>query len=179
VVALRGARDRADLLPDRRQSDNYAASGKISSDRENANLPSRDTHETGLIMAMTIYDFAGKHEASSVPELENVLQKRYGSGRNGFWISHGKEIHPCMSLLVNGELSTVLYLPEEDHPGFASVGRIDGLDRIGFTTFSYDTLKQEQEFINSQVIPFASALLAAKDFLAMKALPKSIEWDEL
>ena len=130
-------------------------------------------------ITMTIYDFAGRHEVNNISALETVLQTRYGLHRNGFWISHHEERNPVLSLLVAGDLATALYFPYEGHPGFTSVGRVEGLDQNEFTTFSYDTIEQEQDFINSQIITFSNALLAAKDFFASKGLPKSIQWFEL
>jgi hypothetical protein len=56
---------------------------------------------------------------------------------------------------------------------------VEGLDVQKFTTFCIDSVEQELEVLNSQVIHFSAALLAAMDFFASKALPKSIKWDEL
>jgi hypothetical protein len=130
-------------------------------------------------LAITIYDFAGKHKTNNILELEDVLNAGYSLRRNGFWISHDEEQNPTLAILVADDLAVVHYFPFTGHPGFVSVGKIEVLDKDGFTTFSYDTIEQEQEVINSQVIPFSSALLAAKDFFAASDLPKSIEWLEL
>jgi hypothetical protein len=128
---------------------------------------------------MTIWDLKGKHEAKTILELETVLQERYEPGVNSFWLSHDDEKHPTTALLVKGDLSTLLYVPREGHPGFTPVGGVKGLDEKEFTIFSIDTVEQELEVLNSQVVPLSTALSAARDFFASKELPKSYEWQEL
>jgi hypothetical protein len=128
---------------------------------------------------MTIDDFKGTCQASNAAELETILRKRYGSGVNGFWLSHDNERHPTVSLLVKGDLSTLLYVPRESHPGFIPVGCAEGLDRKENTTFSIDTIEQELEVSNEAVVRFSTAVSVAKDFFASKELPTSIEWMEL
>ena len=130
-------------------------------------------------MSMTIWDFVGHYEANNPSELESVLRKKYGPGVNGFWLSHDKERNPTLALLVKGDLATLSYFPSPAHPGFTPVGGIEGLDKNGTTTFSIDTIEQETEFPNEQVVPFSTALSVAKDFLTSKELPRSIEWTEL
>ena len=82
-------------------------------------------------MSMTIWDFDGRHEASSPAELELILRKRYKPEVNGFWLSHDNEKHPTMPMLVNGDLATLGYFPRESHPGFTPTGGIAGLDKKG------------------------------------------------
>jgi len=130
-------------------------------------------------MSMTIWDLKGKHEANDISEFESVLDKRYGPDVNAFWMMHDEELNPAISLLVRGDLSYIHYFPVEGHPGFASVGSIEDLDMDGFTTFRFETLEQEQEIWNRQVIPASAAMSAAKDFFNSKELPKSILWNEL
>src|SRR5271157_2762678 len=126
-------------------------------------------------MNMRIWDFEGAYEANNISELDAVLQKRYGPGLNGFWLSHDNEKYPTISLLVKGDLSTLLYVPRESHPGFTPVGRVEGLDRTGNTMFSIDTIEQELEVSNEAVVLFSTALSVAKDFFASKELPGSID----
>ena len=130
-------------------------------------------------MSMTIWDFGGRHQASSPSELELILRKRYEPGVNGFWLWHDNEKHPTMSMLVNGDLATLGYFPRESHPGFTPTGGIAGLDKNGTTRFNIDAVEQETEIWNEQVVPFSTAVSVAKDFLASKELPPSIEWTEL
>jgi hypothetical protein len=130
-------------------------------------------------MSLTIEDLDGKHEASSLAEFQIVLEARYGPDANSFWISHDGEKNPVISLLVKGNLSCIHYFPYEGHPGFVSVGTVEGLDREGFTTFRFETLEQEEEIWNHHVILASASMSAAKDFFISKELPKSIEWTEL
>jgi hypothetical protein len=130
-------------------------------------------------MSLTIYDFSGWHKADNLCAVEEILSKRYGPSANGFWISNDDDKMPVISLLVKESLATLVYFPSEGHPGFVPVGGMTGLDKIGFTAFRHETIEQEIEIPNSQVVPFASALQAAEDFYESKALPKSIEWTEL
>ena len=130
-------------------------------------------------MSLEVEDFEGKYEVHNISDLEPVLQKRYGHGLNGFWISRDTERYPVISLLVNNSLATLLYVPNEGHPGFASVGQSNGLEKEGFTTFCVDTVEQEQEVVNNQVVPVSAGLLAIYNFFDSKELPKSIEWIEL
>ena len=130
-------------------------------------------------MSLTIQDFGGRCEVNSISDLEHVLSRRYGPGVNGFWISHSNEEFPTLALLVNGNHAVLHYFPVANHPGFVSVGREEGLDPKGFTTFSIDTVEQETELWNGHVVDFSKAMAAAKDFFAANELPKSIDWDEL
>lgn len=128
---------------------------------------------------MTIFDLKGRHEASALSELESILEIRYGPGVNSFWLTHESQAHPTMSLLVTGELSTLVYVPEEGHPGYTPLGNVDGLNLERFTPFSIDTIDQELEVWNRQVVSISTALSAAKDFFHSPELPKSIQWEEL
>lgn len=130
-------------------------------------------------MNMRIEDFEGAYEASDISELEMVLQKRYGPGVNGFWLSHDNEKYPSVSLLVRGDLACLHYFPADSHPGFLSVGSIQELKPDESTIFFLDNPNQEQEIPNSSVISFYEAVEVAKGFFASKELPGSIEWLEL
>ena len=130
-------------------------------------------------MNMRIEDFEGAYEASDISELETVLQKRYGPGVNGFWLSHDNKKHPSVSLLVKGDLACLHYFPTDSHPGFLSVGSVQELNPDEATIFFLDNPDQEQEMPNSSVIHFSKAVQVAKDFFASEELPRSIEWLEL
>jgi hypothetical protein len=130
-------------------------------------------------MSMKIEDFEGIYEVNNMSELGTILQKRYGPGVNGFWLSHDNDKYPAISLLVKGDLATLLYVPRESHPGFTPVGRVADLDKKETTTFSVDTIEQEMEISNKAIVLFSTALSVAKDFFTSKELPRSIEWVEL
>jgi len=130
-------------------------------------------------MNLTIYDFSGRHEAHNSSEFGEILSKRFGPAVNAFWISHNDELKPVLSLLVKENLATLVYFPSEGHPGFVPVGETSVSNNTGFTTFRQETIEQEIEIPNSQVVTFDSALRAAEDFSELRSLPKSIAWTEL
>lgn len=130
-------------------------------------------------MGLTLYDFSGRHEADTVTSLREILQRRYGPSVNGFWISHNDDPNPVLSLLVKDDLATLVYIPSEAHPGFVPISRICELSMEEFTTFRSETIEQELEVPNSQVVLFADAERAVEDFFESKELPKSLDWFEL
>jgi hypothetical protein len=130
---------------------------------------------------MRIEDFNGIiHHASDIEEIDNILRKRYGKGVNEFWISHGDERFPVISLQVSGRLACLHYIPRKRHAGFVSLGDLKslGLEPGGETTF-YVGPTTPIWALNEQVISFSDALKVVHEFSANPALPKSIRWFEL
>jgi Immunity protein Imm1 len=83
-------------------------------------------------------------------------------------------------ILVNKQLAKLDYFPdEEDHPGYYSIGRVPLLPADGTTVFFMNSPKEEEHVFNGAIVPFADALVAAKEFLASTQLPPSIKWFEL
>jgi len=76
---------------------------------------------------MRIYDYETVHNVTKPTDIETVLSKRYGAGRNSFWLSHGDKKYPAINIMVTGDISYVHYFSREGHPGFASVGNLPGL----------------------------------------------------
>jgi hypothetical protein len=130
-------------------------------------------------MALRIEDFGGSYYAATTAEVENALAKRYGSGVNEVWLSHEGHKFPALSIVVNGELASLNYFPEEDHPGFVSSGNIDGMNQDGYTTFYINTPSEKHEVWNGAVVSLQTAVAASKEFLHNEQLPPSIEWSEL
>jgi Immunity protein Imm1 len=124
-------------------------------------------------MSRTIFD------ASSKDGVEEILLKRYTKDVNAFWLYHEPRKKPLLLILVKNQLANVHYFPDEEHPGFASVGDMPSLPANGFTLFYMRSPKEEEYISNDLIVPFADALAAAKEFLANTALPPSIEWFEL
>ena len=75
---------------------------------------------------MRIQDYDSVCNVKSPADIEAALSKRHGDGVNAFWLSHGSKLHPVMSILVKGGVAYVLYIPNDDHPGFASVAKFSG-----------------------------------------------------
>ena len=80
---------------------------------------------------------------------------------------------------MDGELTYLHYFPNEDHPGFASVGELKNLRPGGESTFLLETLTYSLQVLNEYVVLFSEALEAAQEFAKSPALPKSLQWDEL
>ena len=129
---------------------------------------------------MRIEDFFQNTLVHEESDLEVFLSRRYGDGVNSFWLHHFDELPlPAISLLVKGDISSLVYFPAKSHPGFKSVGHLKDLAPDGTTTFFLDNLKQRQELLNDSVVSFQVALQVAKEFLISGDLPTAIEWFEL
>jgi len=129
-------------------------------------------------MTLRIQDFENTRNADDVNELERALRVRHDDA-NSFWLSHGKETKPALSILVRGDLAYLHYFPDDSHPGFSSIGAVRELKRDGTTTFFLDTPEQEQEIVNSSIVSFSEAVKVAKEFFISKDLPEAIKWFEL
>jgi hypothetical protein len=129
-------------------------------------------------MTVRIQDFESTRNAKDVNELERALRSRHGDA-NSFWLSHGEETKPALSILVRGDLAYLHYFPNDSHPGFASIGTVRELKPDHTTTFFLDTPDQEQEIMNNSIVSFSEAVQAAKAFFISKDLPAAIRWVEL
>jgi|SRR5215472_9672814 len=127
---------------------------------------------------MRIEDYESKHDVADPADIRTVLSKRY-SGRNTFWLFHGDEEFSEMNILVNGELAYVHFFPREGHPGLASVGTLPSLRPGEDMVFFLYNSREPIEVMNESVIPFSSAMEAAREFAISKILPKCIRWRSL
>jgi hypothetical protein len=96
-----------------------------------------------------------------------------------FFLHHEPRENPSLWILVNNQLANLHYFPDEEHPGYASIGDLPLLPADGFTIFFMRSPKEEEYISNDLIVPFADALAAAKEFLVSTAFPPSIEWFEL
>ena len=127
---------------------------------------------------MKIEHFGGFIECNEIKEFESILNIRYGKGANEFWI-YGENRYPCLSIMVNCEYAYLHFFPEHKHPGFQSIGMNTDLPEGEMSIFYTNTIDEEIEIINDAVIPFSTAVTAAKEFFITSELPKCIEWFEL
>ena len=127
---------------------------------------------------LVVEHFGGTVECKTIGELEKILEIRYGTGVNEYWI-YGKEKNPCLAVLVNNKYATLTYFPEEEHPGYQSVGKDTDLDFDEYTIFYVNTPTEEMEVHNFSVISFSKALEATKEFFLSLSIPNCLEWDEL
>ena len=129
---------------------------------------------------MKVEDINGVCEAATFQELETRLMRRHGDGFNSFWLSHGGEDYPTLSLLVKGELATLAYITAKSDAGFRSVGNMLELTPGEMTTFSISMNRADDICVlNDAVLPFSAALRAAKEFFVSKDLPASVKWLDL
>ena len=129
---------------------------------------------------MRIQNYQDVWEVRSAVELEAILVKKPQSDVNEYWLSHGEEKYPAISLLVKGEIASLSYLPEGGHPGYVSAGKVPGLDLFENTQFSTTRNRADDVSVSNQhVIPSSDAVAAAKEFLISTDLPKNVEWSKL
>jgi hypothetical protein len=127
---------------------------------------------------MKIEDYDSVCDAASPADIEAALRKRHGDGINAFWLSHGSRLHPVLSILVKGDLAYLLYIPNEDHPGFTSVSELP-VARPHETTVFFVTPNEKAWIVNGAVVPFSDALRVAQEFAISAAMPRSMRWFEL
>jgi Immunity protein Imm1 len=125
---------------------------------------------------MRIQDNDSVFNVTSPQDIEAALRRRHSPDRNSFWLSHGAELYPVINIMMRGDLAYLTYIPNEDHPGFTSVGISDAR---GDTTFFHNDSNEETEIANYSVVPFSDALNAAQEFAISKEMPKCIRWTSL
>jgi hypothetical protein len=124
---------------------------------------------------MTIVDFESVYQTTDIHQFESILTKRYGEGINAFWLSFDSHGYPKIGLLVKGDLAYIRYIPKEYDAGFTSVGTVSELP--GYTTTFHLTNTGDCGYAsNEAVVPFSTALRAAKEFFFSNKLPTSVEW---
>ncbi len=127
---------------------------------------------------MKIEHFGGLIECNEIKEFESILNLRYGKEVNEFWI-YGQDRYPCLSIMVNGEYAYMHFFPEHKQPGFQPIGMNTDLPEGEISIFYTNTVDEEIEIINDFVIPFSTAVTAAKEFFTTLEIPKCVEWFEL
>ncbi len=115
----------------------------------------------------------------SIQDLVSVLQRRDTNGANAFWLSHDAGF-PVLVVLVKEEVATVQYIPRDREAGWMSVGSMDDGVKGGLTRFAISQHVADDVFImNETLLPFATAVEAAKEFFDSAALPPSVQWLKL
>ncbi|MFN0017871.1 MAG: hypothetical protein ACKVP0_06400 [Pirellulaceae bacterium] len=129
---------------------------------------------------MKVVDINGVYQANNFHELETLLMRRCENGLNCFWLSHGDEEYPTLSLLVKDEVASLNYIPKEFDAGFVSVTSMPVLKKGETTTFSISKNAADDVVVsNESVLTFSAALRAVKEFFHSKALPELVEWLQL
>jgi hypothetical protein len=129
---------------------------------------------------MKIIDIEGQHMASSVEDVEAILQRRLDSNVNAFYLSYNDHEFPMLSILVNNDVATLNFLERTDEAGFIPVGNLPNFDAKEDTVFCLNRNPADDvEVPNNSVVSFSTALDAAKEFFKSRELPKCVEWVEL
>jgi hypothetical protein len=124
---------------------------------------------------MWVEEFEGGVDITTPQDLETALTKRYGDGRNSFWLAHEAGKFPAINIMVRGELAYVHYFPVERHAGFASVAKVAG-PRPNETSIFFLYPTEKVWVLNSALIPFSEALKVAQEFATSNTMPRCIEW---
>ncbi|MEX3953067.1 Imm1 family immunity protein [Paraburkholderia sp. EG287B] len=119
----------------------------------------------------------GACEMHTRQELDAALAQWSGAA-NDYWLFHGNAKFPALAVMANGPLATAHYFPDARHPGFISLGNINGLDPDGTSTF-FLTDTETTDVANYRVIPIEVAWEAAREFAECSRRPNCIEWIEL
>jgi hypothetical protein len=112
---------------------------------------------------MKVSHFGGTVDCKKFNDLNFILNIKYGSRVNEFWIS-GEDDYPCLVILVNNDYANITYFPEDGHPGFQSIGMGTDLSPGGVTIFYTNTPNEEIEIRNDTIVPFPKAMEAAKEY---------------
>jgi hypothetical protein len=126
---------------------------------------------------MYVADFFGEHDVATVECLASLLQVRNDLGCNSYHMGH--QYSPSLLILARNDLAWMHFFPAVDHPGFISRGCVPALDPQSVTTFYHGSMTDKEEVNNSEVITYAQAEAAAKEFLLTNHLPTCVEWHEL
>ena len=127
---------------------------------------------------MKVSHFGGTQHCDTLEKLDFVLNSRFGDGVNEFWIS-GETETPCLTMLVNNSYASLTYFPDDEHPGYQSVGKDCDLDLCEITVFFTNSPQEELEINNDAVIPLSLAITAAKEFFVNFKIPSCVEWSEM
>ena len=107
--------------------------------------------------------------------MRSTLSRRFGDGVNEFWLSHDEKRHPTLSILVNRDEATLVYIPARGDPGFTS--RTEAENQTGgFAEFFVNTPTEFLSVSLDAVVPIKSAIRAAREFFLSDQLPASVQW---
>ena len=128
---------------------------------------------------MIIYNYSREYQTSDVSELERIMSARHKNGMNEVLLTHDGHRFPLLSIQMRDDIATLHYMVEGDRAGFTSIGGKLGLPPDEDTVFGTGTPDEKIWITNDAVVPFATALMAAKEFFQSEQLPRSIKWLEL
>ena len=124
-----------------------------------------------------IVDMKSETHITDAHEVETALIKRY-EGINEFYLTTENQGFPLLCILVNHGLAFLHFIPGEGNPGFISQGNVPGL-KANESTMFFTSGPSETPMPNTSVVPFTTALSAAKEFFEFEHQPRSVNWFEL
>jgi hypothetical protein len=107
---------------------------------------------SGRRSIMRVVEFDSTHEAMEICELEGILMKRHLDGVNAFWLRHGNDEYPVLSILVRGEVAVLHYLPAENVAGFRSAGTLADLPPCETTSFAISKCRADDVEVLTRII---------------------------
>ena len=135
-----------------------------------------DRFTLSFMQALEIFDFEGRHEASSPQQLHLALSRRFDDG-NHFEIAAVGRTYPMLDLMVSGDLAVVHYFPVEGKAGAQSIGGL-GLS-AEVVEFPEDRTGATFTLPGSTVIPISTAMRCVEEFSVDLQRPRAVTWLEL
>ncbi len=126
---------------------------------------------------MTVYYFGGKKDVNTAEDLNSVLNIRTDNNTNEFLLS-GSFKYPYLSILINGNYATAIYVSDETDGILQSIGGKLGLNMDKTTTFFTGTKEQEICVWNEYVLSVEKAKDIAIEFFLKHELPTCVKWSE-
>jgi hypothetical protein len=126
---------------------------------------------------MFIFAFDVKRTVNNETELEKALSELAAQGLGSFLLAEKDGSFPMLAVAVDGELATLMYFPQEDDPGWRSLGSI--LGQQGESLFCLQGPGLKEPVPNRFVISYSQAVGAAKEFFRVRRLPSSVSWLDL
>jgi len=130
---------------------------------------------------MRVMDLNGIRVIKDMRELEELLSQKSDTDINNFTLSDENGGCPLLDVLVNGNLASLHYWFEQDHPGFRSFENLPPTESRGTTSFDSSNLLGDRvvSVDNLFVVPRSLAIDAAKEFFLTQELPNCVKWMEL
>ena len=126
---------------------------------------------------MTVYHFCGQKDVNTVEDLNSVLNIRTENDANEFLLS-GSFKYPYLSILINGDYATAIYVSDKTGGILQSVGDGLSLNMDKTTTFFTGTKEQEICVWNEYVLSVEKAKAIAIEFFLKYELPTCVKWSE-
>ena len=127
---------------------------------------------------MRVIDILGEKSVSTAEELESAITAKQLSS-NSFWLSDGDNDYPLLQILIKDDLASLFYFPTEQNSCYQSIGK-NTQDPNGEIWFSISKNRADDVTVSSDgIVDIPTAVRAAKEFLAVRSLPVSVDWLKL